>query len=88
MRKSEFQQYFHCFIVCILFPYGILVPCAFWFSYQQNIVIIPIIVDSCLNLLDYMQKCRTGPVVIQIGTKYKPISMSTIANASYQSSMG
>ena len=39
-------------------------------------------VDSCLNLLHYMQKCRIGPVVIQIGTKYKPISMSTVANAS------
>ena len=34
MKKSKYQQYFHCFIVCILVPY------AFWFSYQQNIVTI------------------------------------------------
>ena len=27
MKKSKYQQYLHCFIVCILFPY------AFWFSY-------------------------------------------------------
>ena len=33
MKKSKHQQYFHCF-VCILVPY------AFWFSYQQNIVTI------------------------------------------------
>ena len=26
MKKSKYQQYFHCFIVCILVPY------AFWFS--------------------------------------------------------
>ena len=32
MKKSKYQQYFHCFIVCMLVPY------AFWFSYQQNIV--------------------------------------------------
>ena len=30
--KSKYQQYFRCFIVCILFPY------AFWFNNQQNIV--------------------------------------------------
>ena len=30
MKKSKYQQYFHCFIVCILIPY------AFWFRYQQN----------------------------------------------------
>ena len=34
MKKSTFQQYFHCFVV------GMLVPYAFWFSYQQNIVTI------------------------------------------------
>ena len=33
-EKSKHQQYFHCFIV------SLLVICAFWFSYQQNIVII------------------------------------------------
>ena len=27
MKKSKFQQYFQCFIVCILGPY------AFWFSH-------------------------------------------------------
>ena len=32
MKKSKYQKYFHCFIVCKLVPY------AFWFSYQQNIV--------------------------------------------------
>ena len=32
MNNSKYQQYLHCFIVCILFPY------AFWFSYQYNIV--------------------------------------------------
>ena len=32
MKKSNYQQYFHCFIVCILIPY------AFQFTYQQNIV--------------------------------------------------
>ena len=36
MKESKFQQYFHCFVVCILVLY------VFWFSYQQNIVIIPI----------------------------------------------
>ena len=36
MKKLKFQQYFHSFLVCVLVPY------AFWFSYQQNIVIIPI----------------------------------------------
>ena len=34
MKKSKYQQYLHCFIVCILVPY------AFWFSYQQNMVTI------------------------------------------------
>ena len=34
MKKSKHQQYFHCFIVCVLVPY------AFWFSYQQNTVTI------------------------------------------------
>ena len=33
-KKSKYQQYFHCFIVCILVPH------AFWFSYQQNVVTI------------------------------------------------
>ena len=36
MKKSKYQQYFHCFIVCILGPH------AFWFNFQQNIVNIPI----------------------------------------------
>ena len=36
MKKYKFKQYFRCFVV------GILVPYAFWFSYQQNIVTIPI----------------------------------------------
>ena len=31
MKKSKYQQYFHCFIVCIPGP------CAYWFSFQQNI---------------------------------------------------
>ena len=34
MKKPKYQQYFHCFIVCILGPY------AFWFSFWSNIVII------------------------------------------------
>ena len=34
MKKSKYQQYFHCFIVCIQGPY------IFWFSFQQNIVTI------------------------------------------------
>ena len=36
MKKSKYQQYFHCFIVCILIPY------AFWLGYQQNISILVI----------------------------------------------
>ena len=32
MKKSKYQQYFYCFIVCILGPY------AFWFSFSWNIV--------------------------------------------------
>ena len=31
---SKCQQYFHCFIACILVPYS------FWVSYQQNTVFI------------------------------------------------
>ena len=42
MKKSKYQQYFHCFIVCIIFPY------AFWFSCQENIVTIPI--SAAFNL--------------------------------------
>ena len=34
LKKSKYQQYFHCFIACILVSY------AFRFSYQQNIVTI------------------------------------------------
>ena len=34
MKKSKYQQYFRCFSVCILVPY------AFCFSFQQNIVTI------------------------------------------------
>ena len=34
MKKSQYQQYFLCFIVCILAPYS------FQFIYQQNIVTI------------------------------------------------
>ena len=34
IRKSKYQKYFNCFIVWIA------VPCAFWFSFQQNIVTI------------------------------------------------
>ena len=34
MKKSKYQQYCHCFIVCILVPY------ASWFSYQLNMVTI------------------------------------------------
>ena len=34
MKKSKHQQYFHCFIVGILYPY------AFWFSFLKNIVTI------------------------------------------------
>ena len=36
MKKSKYQQYFHCFIVCIL------VPNAFWFGCWQNILTIVI----------------------------------------------
>ena len=32
MKKSKYQQYFHCFTACTLDPY------AFWFSLQLNIV--------------------------------------------------
>ena len=34
MKKSKYQQYFHCFIACILVPY------ASWLSYQWNMVTI------------------------------------------------
>ena len=34
MKKSKYEQYFYCFIVCVLVPY------VFWFSYQQNVVTI------------------------------------------------
>ena len=34
MNKSRYQQYLHCFTVCILVPH------AFQFSYQQNIITI------------------------------------------------
>ena len=34
LKKSKYQQYFHCFVVCILVSH------AFWFSYQQNIMTI------------------------------------------------
>ena len=34
MKKSKYQPYFHCFIVCILDLY------ASWFSFQKNIVTI------------------------------------------------
>ena len=34
IKKSKYQQHFHCFIFCILVPY------AFWFSYWQDIVTI------------------------------------------------
>ena len=34
MKKAKYQQYFHCFIVCILGLY------AFWLSFWQNIVAI------------------------------------------------
>ena len=34
MKKFRYQQYFHCFIACILCP------CTFWFRFQQNIVTI------------------------------------------------
>ena len=34
IKKSKYQQYFHCFIVCIRGPF------AFQFSFQQNIVTI------------------------------------------------
>ena len=36
MKKSKYQQNFPCVIVSILVPY------AFWFSYQQNVVTIVI----------------------------------------------
>ena len=32
MKKFKYQQYFHCFAVCILVPY------AFWFGYWKNIL--------------------------------------------------
>ena len=32
MKKSKYQQYSHCFIICILVPYGS------WFSYEWNMV--------------------------------------------------
>ena len=34
MKKSKYQHYFHRFIVCMLVPY------AFWFNYQQNMVTV------------------------------------------------
>ena len=34
MKKSKYQQYFHCFIAYIIVLY------AFWFSYKLNIVTI------------------------------------------------
>ena len=34
MKKSKYQQYFYYFVICILVPY------AFWFSYQNNMVTI------------------------------------------------
>ena len=36
IKKSKYQQYLNCSIVCILVPY------AFWVSFQQNIVSLPI----------------------------------------------
>ena len=33
-KKSKYQQYFHCFIVYVLFSY------LFWFSYQWNMVTV------------------------------------------------
>ena len=35
MKKSKYQEYFHCFIVCIL------VPDAFWFNHKY-IVTVPV----------------------------------------------
>ena len=34
MKKSKYQHYLYCFIVCIVVPHEI------WFSYQQNIISI------------------------------------------------
>ena len=34
MKKSKYQQYLYCFIVCIVVPHAI------WFSYQYNIITI------------------------------------------------
>ena len=34
MKKSKYQHYLYCFIVCIVVPHEI------WFSYQQNIIYI------------------------------------------------
>ena len=34
MKKSKYQQYCHCFIICIIGPY------AFWFSSKEIIVTI------------------------------------------------
>ena len=35
-KKNKYQQYFHCFIMCMLVPHP------FWFSYQQNMVTISV----------------------------------------------
>ena len=43
MKKSKCQQYFHCFVICILAPY------AFWFSYWWNIATILINTASLIR---------------------------------------
>ena len=55
MKKSQYQQYFHCFIV------SVLVPCTFWFGYQQNILTIVISVGFRIAAL------ITGRCLFQCG---------------------
>ena len=46
MKKSKYQQYFHCFIIYILAPY------VFWFSFQQNVFyqnIVTILISATLR---------------------------------------
>ena len=52
MKKSKFQQYFHCFIVYILGLY------AFWFSLQQNIETILMM----MMMMMMMMNCFYGTV--------------------------
>ena len=69
MKKSKYQQYFHCFIVCILGPY------AFWFSsctylrpgaYQRKYGINNLSLILLNLLLDNMPISPEGPLSLQV----------------------